>query len=228
VFCGTSGWFYSWNSEGILDWFVTQSGLNAVELNMSFYRYPYPNMVRGWALKGRELRWSIKVHRLITHTFKLNEKAYIRWERFSKLFAPLEPYIDFYLFQLPPILTPKSIQAIEKFITKTGLSQRFALEVRNMKWFDKSYIEWASKLNITWVSVDSPDFPLEVYRPNVIVYLRMHGRTAWYSHYYTDKELKEVAQKIMKTDPEKVYVFFNNNHAMLENARRMLQIMQSR
>jgi uncharacterized protein YecE (DUF72 family) len=227
-FVGTSGWFYSWNPEGSFDWFVTHSGLNAVELNMSFYRYPYPNMVRGWTLKGRVLRWSIKVHRLITHTFKLNEKAYIRWERFSKLFAPLEPYIDFYLFQLPPILTPKSIQAIEKFITKTGLSQRFALEVRNMKWFDKNYIEWASRLNITWVSVDSPDFPLEIYNTDGIVYLRMHGRTAWYSHYYTDKELKEVAQKIMKTNPEKVYVFFNNNHAMLENARRMLQIMQTR
>jgi uncharacterized protein YecE (DUF72 family) len=81
-FVGTSGWFYSWNPEGSFDWFVTHSGLNAVELNMSFYRYPYPNMVRGWALKGRVLRWSIKVHRLITYTFKLNEKAYIRWERF--------------------------------------------------------------------------------------------------------------------------------------------------
>jgi uncharacterized protein YecE (DUF72 family) len=115
-----------------------------------------------------------------------------------------------------------------KIYNKTGLSQRFALEVRNMKLFDKNYIEWASRLNITWVSVDSPDFPLEVYNTNGIVYLRMHGRTAWYSHYYTDEELEEVAQKIMKTNPEKVYVFFNNNHAMLENARRMLQIMQTR
>jgi uncharacterized protein YecE (DUF72 family) len=97
-----------------------------------------------------------------------------------------------------------------------------------MKWFDKNYIEWASRLNITWVSVDSPDFPLEIYNTDGIVYLRMHGRTAWYSHYYTDEELEEVAQKIMKTNPGRVYVFFNNNHAMLENARRMLQIMQTR
>jgi uncharacterized protein YecE (DUF72 family) len=227
-FVGTSGWSYSWNPEGSFDWFVTHSGLNAVELNMSFYRYPYPNMVRGWALKVRVLRWSIKVQRLITHTLKLNEKAYIRWERFSKLFAPLEPYIDLYLFQLPPILTPKYIQAIEKFITKTELSQRFALEVRNMKWFDKNYIEWASKLNVTWVSVVSPDFPLEIYNTDGIVYLRMHGRTAWYSHYYTDEELEEVAQKIVKTNTERVYVFFNNKHAMLEDARRMLQIMPAR
>jgi uncharacterized protein YecE (DUF72 family) len=55
-FVGTSGWFYSWNPEGSFDWFVTNSGLNAVELNMSFYRYGYPNMVRGWALEVRELR----------------------------------------------------------------------------------------------------------------------------------------------------------------------------
>jgi uncharacterized protein YecE (DUF72 family) len=33
-----------------------------------------------------------------------------------------------------------------------------------------------------------------------------------------------VAEKILKLNPEKVYVFFNNNHAMLENAREMLKI----
>jgi len=206
---------------------VRHSGLNAVELNMSFYRYPFPNMVRSWASKGKTLRWAVKVNRLITHAFKFNERAHVLWQKFQNLFAPLEPSIDFYLFQLPPSITPKSIQTIENFITKTGLGKRCALEVRNMKWFDKPYIEWASKLNITWVSVDSPDFPLNIYNTNGIVYERMHGRTAWYSHYYTDQELKEVAERIKKVSPEKVYVFFNNNHAMLENARRMLQILSA-
>jgi len=46
-------------------------------------------------------------------------------------------------------MTPKSIQTLENFITKTDLGKRFALEVRNTKWFDKPYIKWASKLNIT-------------------------------------------------------------------------------
>ncbi len=141
--------------------------------------------------------------------------------------TPLEPSIDFYLFQLPPSMTPRSLQTLENFITKTDLGNRFALEVRNMKWFDKAYIQWASKLNTTWVSVDSPDFPLDIYNTNGIVYERMHGRTAWYSHYYTDQELKDVANRIRKANPEKVYVFFNNNHAMLENARRMLQILSA-
>jgi uncharacterized protein YecE (DUF72 family) len=223
-FVGTSGWFYSWNAEGSLDWFVKNSGLNAVELNMSFYRFPYRNMVRSWALKGKELKWAIKVNRLITHTFKFGEKAFEYWERFHNLFSPLEPFIDFYLFQLPPSMTPKNMQTFESFIEKISLGERFALEVRNRKWFDEKCIEWASKLGITWVSVDSPDFPLDVFKTNSIVYERMHGRTAWYSHYYTRLELQDVAEKILKLNPEKVYVFFNNNHAMLENAREMLKI----
>jgi uncharacterized protein YecE (DUF72 family) len=227
-FVGTSGWFYSWNPSGTLDWFVGHSGLNAVELNMSFYRYPYPNMVRSWASKGKTLRWAIKVNRLITHTFKFGERAIQLWEKFHKLFLPLEPCIDFYLFQLPPSMTPKSIPTLEKFITKTGLGKSFALEVRNTKWFEKAFVEWASKLSLTWVSVDSPVFPLDVFNTNGIVYERMHGRTAWYSHYYTNHELKDVAKRIQKADPKKAYVFFNNNHAMLENARRMLQILSAK
>jgi uncharacterized protein YecE (DUF72 family) len=54
----------------------------------------------------------------------------------------------------------------------------------------------------------------------------MHGRKAWYSHYYTDDEIEEVAEKILRAKPERIYVFFNNNHAMLENARKMLQTLK--
>ena len=67
--------------------------------------------------------------------------------------------------------------------------------------------------------------PLDIYNTNGMVYERMHGRTDWYSHYYTDQELDDVAERIKKVKPEKVYVFFNNDYAMLENARRMLQIL---
>ncbi len=230
VFVGTSGWFYDWNPDGF-DWYIKNSGLNATELNASFYHFPFPNQVKAWANKTKKinpsLRWSIKVNRLITHVFKFNEKAFELWKRFEDLFKPLEKNIDFYLFQLPPSLTSKFSSKLEEFIKKTNLKEKFALEVRNLDWFKEECIEWAKKLKITWVSVDSPDFPLEVYCTNGIVYERMHGRTAWYSHYYTDKELEEVKEKILRTNSRKVYVFFNNNHAMLENAQRMFELLIS-
>lgn len=227
VYVGCSGFSYSWNPDG-LEWYVANSGLNSLELNSSFYRFPYPTYVKSWTTKGTTLRWSLKVNRLITHVFKFNERAFELWKRFEQLFKPLDKYVDFYLFQLPPSITPQFSKTLEKFIIKTKLKERFALEVRNIDWFKPECIKWASKLKITWVSVDSPKFPLEVYNTSNIVYERMHGRTAWYSHYYTDKELKEVKEKILNANPKKVYVYFNNNHAMLENAKRMLDLLRKK
>jgi uncharacterized protein YecE (DUF72 family) len=177
-------------------------------------------------MKGQGLRWSIKVNRFVTHIFKFGEKAFQSWEKFRNLFAPLEANTDFFLFQAPPSLTPKSASQIAKFFEKTRLGRRFALEVRNSKWFNDEYTKWAAKLSITWVSVDSPDFPRDVFNTSDVVYVRMHGRTAWYAHLYSDEELKEVAERIFNAKPEKAYVFFNNDHAMLENARKMLSILK--
>lgn len=225
-YVGTSGWFYSWNEGKNFGWYVKNSGLNSVELNASFYRFPFPNMIKSWTEKGKGLRWSIKVNRLITHTFKFGDKAFQLWRKFYNLFQPLESSIDFFLFQLPPSMTPTSASLIESFYEKTHLKERFALEVRNLKWFDEKWINWASKLGITWVSVDCPDFPLDVFNTNGLIYERMHGRTEWYAHLYSDEELKDVAKKILKLTPKKAYVFFNNNHAMLANSRKMLDILK--
>ena len=112
IFVGTSGWTYEWNSEGTLSWYVENSGLNCVELNASFYRFPFPSQVKSWALKGCGLRWIVKVNQLITHRFKLNEKALGLWGRFKELFDPLDKFVDFYLFQLPPTFTPKSFERL--------------------------------------------------------------------------------------------------------------------
>lgn len=225
VFVGTSGWMYAWNKDKNLDWYVKNSKLNAIELNASFYRFPFPKWVESWATKGRELRWSIKVNRLITHTFKFGERALNLWKKFEATFKLLESNIDFYLFQLPPFITSSFASRLDQFVDKTGLERKFALEIRNLEWFNKKWIDWASKLGITWVSVDCPDYPLDVFNTNRIVYERMHGRYDWYSTYYKDEELEEVAKNIAKVKPEKAYVFFNNNHAMLDNAQKMLTIM---
>jgi uncharacterized protein YecE (DUF72 family) len=76
------------------------------------------------------------------------------------------------------------------------------------------------------VSVDSPDFSLDIFNTSGLVYERMHGRTEWYSHLYTKEELREVADKILGVKPRKAHVFFNNNHAMLVNSRKMLSILE--
>lgn len=228
IFVGTSGWSYpAWNPTGRLDWYIENSGLNAIELNASFYRFPFPSMVKSWAKKGDGLAWAIKANRLITHIHQFGPKSLIVWKKFKKLFEPMDELVDFYLFQMPPRLTTKMKTRIERFIRAARLEERFALEARNEEWFGKRVVEWAEDLRITFVSVDAPSFPREVYNTSGNSYLRMHGRAAWYSHDYSAKELQEVASRIKAARPRAAYVFFNNDIDMLKNARRMLKIIQN-
>ena len=227
VYVGTSGYMYNWNLGQSFDWFRGNSGLNALELNMSFYRFPFPNQIKSWALKSEGIRWAIKVNRLITHVFKFSDRALETWAKFERLLEPMDELIDFYLFQLPPRYGPRASETLERFIKSVKLGKRFALEVRDAKWYDEKWLEWARGLGLTWVSVDCPDFPRDVYNTSGLVYERVHGRTAWYSHYYTDEELGEIAKRIRAAKPKTAYTFFNNDHDMLENAQRMLKLLRS-
>jgi len=228
VFVGTSGWVYDWNLGGTLDWYVKFSGLNAVELNASFYRFPYRNQVLGWSRRGSSLRWSVKVYRGITHAGKMSERTLETWFRFHELFKLLEENIDFYLFQLPPNFTCREelLSRVEVFYDETRLKQRFAVEFRHPSCFTERVAEWGRNLRLTLVSIDSPETSWIV-RTNTNVYLRLHGRGEWYAYEYSYDELKELAEKILNLYPERIYVFFNNNHWMLENARVMLNILKS-
>jgi uncharacterized protein YecE (DUF72 family) len=79
-------------------------------------------------------------------------------------------------------------------------------------------------LGITVVSVDEPGITWVV-TTNGIVYLRLHGRTDWYWYEYSEGELRELVVRVSSLNPSRVYVFFNNDHWMLENARAMLRIL---
>jgi len=120
------------------------------------------------------------------------------------------------------------VEKLENFVRKTELGKRFALEWRNERWFDEEWVSWCEQLGITLVSVDSPDFPKAVFNTSGLVYLRMHGREVWYSYNYSLEELEDVVERALSAKPEKLYVFFNNDHDMLHNARETLEIVRKR
>ncbi|MGI5992822.1 MAG: DUF72 domain-containing protein [Methanosarcina sp.] len=221
VFVGTSGWYYDWNKKKNLDWFVQNSSLNSVELNASFYRFPSPDQIESWKKKGAGLRWSIKVHRSITHWRQLSESSLEILEKFLNLFEPMDHLVDFYLFQVPPNFD--NVAKALRFAEAAKLGERFALEVRNKELLgnDEACTELMKK--VTLVSVDSPDYMDRIF-PGKIVYMRMHGREAWYSYNYSQAEISETIGKIRCFEPKKVYIYFNNNHKMLENAKMTLEV----
>lgn len=213
IYVGTSGWMYSWNVKRSLKWYVENTGFNAVELNASFYRFPTKKQIMSW--RQYNLRWAIKVNRHITHIKKLNDIE--SWEKFESITRELDP--DFYLFQMPPSFkfNYENLGRIKKFQEIVG--EKMAIEFRDPTWYKNDL-----GLEITVVSIDSP---IGVYIVNTssIVYLRMHGRDEWYRYEYKEDELKHDAEKILSLNPNKVYIFFNNDLWMLENGRKMLEIL---
>ena len=226
---GTSGWSYDWNPDGIR-WYASSSGLNAVELNASFYRFPFSSMVRSWVRRD-ELRWSVKVHRNVTHSRRMKGPGALEaFLRFMEIFRPMEEagIIDFYLFQMPPQFAAgdENWSRIESMEEATGLGPRMAVEWRHPSWFSQEWVERARERGITVVSVDAPGISFYA-RSSDSSYTRMHGRTAWYAHIYSDEELEEVASRVASLGGSSAYLFFNNDHAMLDNAREMMKKLGS-
>jgi uncharacterized protein YecE (DUF72 family) len=227
VFIGTSGWYYEWNKDLTLDWYIAHSGLNAIELNASFYRFPFPNQVKAWVRKGKNLHWVIKVNKLITHQYKFSSRAVTTWQRFNTIFAEMHPMIHYFLFQLPPNLSSKAMNKIEDFLIKTKIARKCALEPRHESWFRDDVITWAQSLGITWVSIDAPKFPRDIFKTTDTVYVRVHGRTDWYRHNYKAQELRTIGKRVYSVKPKTVFMFFNNNHNMLKNAQKMKKSMEA-
>jgi len=219
---GTSGWSYDWNRGGSPGWYAAESGLNAVELNGSFYRFPRESTVRGWRDEGSALRWSVKVHRGVSHNHRFDEEAWEIWERFLDRFSALDDLAAFYLFQAPPSYA--DADRLAEFADRTNLGKRCALEIRDPDLLGDDGACRMLRDHATLVSVDSPDFRMRLF-PGETIYLRMHGRgETWYEYRYSDHELQDTLDRLASADPAEAYVFFNKNHAMLENARRLLDL----
>lgn len=222
VFVGTSGWSYDWNRGGNLDWYLGNSGLNAVELNASYYRFPFKNQIAGWAKKGAGLRWCVKVHRFVTHQHRFNEAARVVWQKFLDLFSPLDPLIDRYLFQAPPSMNDTG--RFLNFFEDLPRVEKCVLEVRNHRLLMDDAACSLLQDCLPVVSVDSPDAQNRIFSGR-IVYMRMHGREDWYLHDYTRDELEETAGMIRRAGAERAYIFFNNDHSMLSDAQQMMEIL---
>ncbi|AFZ70848.1 hypothetical protein Calag_1126 [Caldisphaera lagunensis DSM 15908] len=227
IFVGTSGWMYSWNKGRSLDWYIKESGFNTVELNASFYRFPYKNQIKSWSEKGSSLRWAIKVHKSVSHTHRLNKDAIEVFKKFLDAFSVMDNITSFYLIQLPPSFNKndENLDRLLSFIKEANLGRRLAIEFRHKTWFNEDTIDLFNRLETTFVSVSSPIIEY-IAKTNDIIYLRMHGKTKWYYYEYSEEELNYIAKTIINLNPKEVYVYFNNDLWMLSNGQYLMNLMK--
>jgi uncharacterized protein YecE (DUF72 family) len=227
VYIGTSGYDYYWNKRrpSAFEWYLSQ-GFNSVEVNATFYRWPSPFMVNVWTHAPSHFRFSFKVHRSITHYSKLSKRATELWEKFSESLKPLHPKTVFWLYQMPPSFTytPANMRRVNDYFSTLSHQGVAVVEFRSPEWWQ--HVKELAESGAAFCSVDAPGLPNNVVAINDTVYLRLHGRTEWYSYVYTPRELDQIVEALGATRAKIIGVYVNNDEGMLENglylARRLI------
>ena len=222
---GCSGWdyrdwadvFYKSTDESKLK--AYSRIFNTAEINSTFYNYPAPGIVFGWAKHTpQDFKFAMKLNRLITHEKMLDISKGVEDDlrRFCDLMKPLQETekLACILVQLPPGMKFKK-DRIEAFLRILPLDMRFALEYRNETWLTDEAHDLLSHYNVAAVTVDEPLLPPEIRLTSDIAYVRWHGRgkKMWYNYRYSKDELAGWIPKIKEMSRSaEVYGYFNNHY----------------
>jgi len=221
---GTSGYNYFWN-EGKptqFKWYLKQN-FNTVEINATFYSFPYKSWIKSWSYAPEYFDFSIKVNRIITHYAKLSEKAIDVFKKFKDIFKEIEDKIAFWLFQMPPSFeySDQNLFRIKNFFSSIDVNS--VIEFRDPSWWRKEVFDILKEIDVIFCSVDAPELPRDIIEINGKIYLRLHGREDWYNYEYSKEELDEIIKQILKISPKKCYIYLNNDHGMLPNGKYLLE-----
>ncbi len=218
IHLGTSGWYYddwagSFYPKDLKkgEWLAFYaSQFDTVEVNASFYRLPFKNMVKGWKKKTPDdFLLTFKGSRVVTHRKKLKESKEYLHRFFNRI--KIAEKLGVVLWQLPPNLT-KDLNRLEDFLRLLDSDMRQCVEFRHKSWFDKETYDLLKKYNVAFCIISAPKLPSEIQLTADFAYIRWHGVNDWYKHNYSKQELMKWAQKIKNLDVDDVFGYFNNDY----------------
>jgi len=218
---GTSGWTYDhWKGTFYpeklaksrwFDHYATQ--FPAVEVNATFYRTFADQTYHKWRERAPAgFTYVLKVPKLITHRKYLADVG-DEIRAFWRSAALLEDKLGLVLLQVAPG-TPFDLERLRQAILAFGDPRRVAVEFRRRDWLNDETRALLADCGATFVSVDSPRTRPVDWITSQAGYIRLHGRSRWYSHDYTPEELDEIAEiarRMAANGAKTVYVFFNND-----------------
>jgi uncharacterized protein YecE (DUF72 family) len=233
LFIGTSGWSYdNWvgdfypdgtSKSDFLEYYVEQ--FNSVEVNATFYRLPFENMVKGWRNKAPEnFRYSVKGSRRITHYNKMQDiEEYLN--RFLSRVRQLGDPLKTVFWQFPPRFN-KAAGRLESSLEKLPDDQQYAFEFRHTSWLDQEIYNLLKDNDAAIVWQSSGKFPDDCTPTAEFIYIRFHGLTG-YKYSYKKSDLKPWAEIVQKQLDEgrDAQLYFNNTGGNAAESARMLREM---
>lgn len=218
-YIGCSGWSYgTWAGKfyptGLKqgEWLTYYARhFNTVEVNMSFYRFPFKNMLKGWYDKTpKGFLFTLKANRMITHVKKLKGTEKVLGSFYS-LADLLKDKLACILFQLPPSFTKeKHFEILESFLKTLSPDHNNVIEFRHKSWFCKDAYDLLSSQNAILCILSAPKLPLGAVVTGKLSYVRFHGVDSWYDYHYSRQELRNWAKQIKRLQVDS-FAYFNND-----------------
>jgi uncharacterized protein YecE (DUF72 family) len=225
LWIGTSGWQYRHWRDRFYErglptdrWFERfAESFQTVELNVTFYRQPRPQVFEGWARRAPEgFLFAVKASRFLTHIKRLREpkeSVDILMEGASRLGPHLGPI----LLQLPPDMEAEPDRLAETLAAfPRGI--RLTVEPRNRTWFApdsgvREVLEQAGAA-LCWADRRRPLTP--EWTTTDWGYVRFHGGRAGPASCYGEAALAAWVERLkgssLPPDAD-VFAYFNNDHA---------------
>jgi uncharacterized protein YecE (DUF72 family) len=228
---GCSGFSYKeWREEfypkGLAQskWFsyYTQH-FDTLELNVTFYRFPTLNSLRGWYDKApAQFSFSAKVPRSITHFKKFEDTERMINDFYGLLKEGLQEKLACVLFQLPPSLI-YSKEKLEKIVNQVDPTFNNVIEFRHESWWKKNIQTVLKKHNISFCGVSFPKISFDDAIINTpTCYYRFHGVPKLFYSEYDKTFIEKIHNQIVQNKKvERAYIYFNNTASLaaLHNAK---------
>lgn len=220
VWIGTSGWLYRHWRGRLYDgmpqskWFDAYvEAFDTVELNVTFYRQPKPEVFDGWARRVPDgFLYAVKASRFLTHIKRLREPRE-SVERLMEGASRLGPHLGPILIQLPPDMEIE-VERLDETLGEFPKGVRLVVEPRHKSWFsDELYtVLRRHGAALCWADRRRP------LTPDVVTsdwgYIRFHSGLASPRGCYREGELEGWVARITRGwSPESdVFAFFNNDY----------------
>jgi uncharacterized protein YecE (DUF72 family) len=102
------------------------------------------------------------------------------------------------------------------------------IEFRHASWWNEKVYQALKEANLIFCSCSAPRLPDELVKTADDIYIRFHGKNAWYRHDYTRDELKEWAKRIKYAKAKTVWIYFNNDFGgnAIKNAKALARLLK--
>jgi uncharacterized protein YecE (DUF72 family) len=208
-------------------------GMNAVEINSSFYRPHRPATYARWAASTPEdFRFAVKLPQEISHTRRLVDAA-APLEAFLAQVGCLGDRLGPLLLQLPPSLAfhPQVAPGFLQML-RSRFDGGLVCEPRHASWFTPQVDRLMDGLRIARVAADPAVVPQAVNAGGWpgLVYHRLHGSPRIYYSAYPEAALLDIAEQLRHAAASgaEVWCIFDNTAEgeALRDAQRLRAMLE--